>query len=120
MRNYETRLAAGDHFVNAAKDSLAIVLASPMFLYLAEPSLHQKPRPLTDIELATRLSYFLWGSQPDSDLRELAEQGELAKAGVLAAQTTRLLDDPRSRRFSDSYTYHGSGWTVSISSRLSC
>lgn len=109
MRNYETRLAAGDHFVNAAKDSLAIALASPMFLYLAEPSLHQKPRPLTDIELATRLSYFLWGSQPDSVLRELAEQGELAKADVLAAQATRLLDDPRSRRFSDSYTYQWLG-----------
>lgn len=109
MRNYESRLAAGDHFVNAAKDSLAIALASPMFLYLAEPSTDQKPRPLTDIELATRLSYFLWGSQPDSELRDLSEQGQLSEPDVLAAQTTRLLDDPRSRRFSDSYTYQWLG-----------
>lgn len=109
IRNYETRVAAGDHFVSAAKDSLAIILASPMFLYLTEPSPNQEPRPLTDIELATRLSYFLWGSQPDLQLRKLAEQGELSKPDVLAAQTTRLLDDSRSRRFSDSYTYQWLG-----------
>ncbi|MCG8600937.1 MAG: DUF1592 domain-containing protein, partial [Verrucomicrobiales bacterium] len=107
--NYETRLAAGDHFVNAARDSLAIALASPMFLYLTEPSPDQVARPLTDIELATRLSYFLWGSQPDLQLRELAREGKLSQPDVLAAQTTRLLDDPRSRRFSDSYTYQWLG-----------
>lgn len=107
--NYETRLAAGDHFVNAARDSLAIALASPMFLYLTEPSPDQEARPLTDIELATRLSYFLWGSQPDLHLRELAREGKLSQPDVLAAQTTRLLNDPRSRRFSDSYTYQWLG-----------
>ncbi len=109
IRNYQSRLAANEHFVSAAKDSLAIILASPMFLYLTEPSPSPELRPLTDIELATRLSYFLWGAQPDSQLRELALQGELSKPDVLAAQTTRLLDDPRSRRFSDSYTYQWLG-----------
>ena len=109
VRNYETRLARGDHYVNAVKDSLAIALASPMFLYLTEPSPAQEPRALTGIELATRLSYFLWGSPPDSQLRELAVNGELSKPDVLAAQTTRLLDDLRSRRFSDSYTYQWLG-----------
>lgn len=109
VRKYETRLAAGDHPVAAMKDSLAIVLSSPMFLYLSEPSPDQKPRPLTDIELATRLSYFLWGSQPDRQLRALAEKGELSNPEVLAAQTTRLLDDSRSRRFSNSFTYQWLG-----------
>ncbi len=109
VRKYETRLRAGNHPVAALKDSLAIVLSSPMFLYLAEPSLESKPRALTDIELATRLSYFLWGSQPDSELRKLAEQGELAKPDVLAEQTTRLLDSPRSRGFSDAFTYQWLG-----------
>ncbi len=109
VRKYETRLAAGDHPIAALKDSLAIVLSSPMFLYLSEPSPDQKPRPLTGIELATRLSYFLWGSQPDQQLRELAEKGELSNPEVLTAQTTRLLDDSRSRRFSDSFTYQWLG-----------
>ena len=109
VRKYETRLSAGDHPVAAFKDSLAIVLSSPMFLYLAEPNLEAKPRPLTDIELATRLSYFLRGSQPDAELRQLAAKGELAKPEVLEAQTTRLLDDPRSRGFSDAFTYQWLG-----------
>jgi hypothetical protein len=110
VRKYETRLNAGDHHVVALKESLAIVLSSPMFLFLAEPSPAQKRRPLTDIELATRLSYFLWGSQPDPELRRLAEQGKLTSdPKVLTAQTTRLLDDPRSRRFSDSFAYQWLG-----------
>ena len=85
------------------------MLSSPMFLYLAEPSLENKQRPLTDIELATRLSYFLWGSQPDVELRRLAEQKKLTDPKVLAAQTTRLLDDARSKQFSDSFTYQWLG-----------
>jgi len=109
IRKYETRLNAGDHPVAAFKDSLAIVLSSPMFLYLAEPNLDAKPRPLTDLELATRLSYFLWGTQPDLELHQLAASGELAKPAVLDEQTTRLLDDPRSRGFSDAFTYQWLG-----------
>ncbi len=110
VRKYEARLNAGDHHVVALKESLAVILASPMFLYLAEPSPDQERRPLTDIELATRLSYFLWGSQPDRELRQLAEQGRLAgNPDGVAAQTTRLLDDPRSRHFSDSFAYQWLG-----------
>jgi hypothetical protein len=109
VTKYETRLSAGDTLVAAMKETLAIVLSSPMFLYLAEPSLESKPRPLTETELATRLSYFLWGSPPDVELRKLAANGELAKREVLAAQTTRLLDDPRARGFSDAFTYQWLG-----------
>jgi len=109
VRRYETRLSAGDHPVAAFKESLAIVLSSPMFLYLAEPNLETTPRPLTSIELATRLSYFLWGTQPDQELRELAAKGDLARPEVLSAQTKRLLDDPRSRGFSDAFTYQWLG-----------
>jgi len=109
VRKYETRLQAGDHPVAAIRDSLAIVLSSPMFLYLAEPNLESNPRPLTDLELATRLSYFLWGTQPDRQLRQLAAKGELTRPEVLAMQTTRLLDDPRSRGFSDAFTYQWLG-----------
>lgn len=109
IQKYSARLNAGDHPVAAMKDSLAIVLSSPMFLYLAEPSFGQKSRALTDFELATRLSYFLWGAPPDAELQQLAEQGELKDPQVLATQTTRLLDDARSRDFSDSFTYQWLG-----------
>lgn len=105
INKYQTRIKAGDHHAAALKESLAIVLSSPMFLYLAEPSLKTKPHPLSTTELAVRLSYFIWGSPPDMELRKLAESGELKKPEVLAAQTTRLLDDPRSRDLSDSFAY---------------
>ncbi|MCC6882314.1 MAG: DUF1592 domain-containing protein [Verrucomicrobiales bacterium] len=93
---YDSQLKAGGKHSNALKETLAVVLSSPMFLYLAEPAADEKRRPLTGQELATRLSYFLWGAPPDEILLQLAKQGELMKPEVLAAQTARLLDDPRS------------------------
>jgi hypothetical protein len=91
------QIAAGAKPREALRDTLSVVLASPMFLYLAEPSPEGKRRSLSGPELATRLSYFLWGAPPDAALLGLGEAGELAKPEALAAQTARLLDDPRSR-----------------------
>jgi hypothetical protein len=54
--------------------------------------------PLSDIELASRLSFFLWSSIPDADLLTLAERGELARPGVLEQQVRRMLADPRAVR----------------------
>ena len=96
---YDLRRKAGNKHAAALKETLSLVLASPGFLYLAEPSNDATRRPLTADELAMRLSYFLWGSPPDETLRELARTGELSKPAVLAAQTDRLLDDPRSAGF---------------------
>lgn len=104
QRLYDTRRTAGDKPSAALKEALSVVLASPDFLYLAEPSADEKRRPLSDAELATRLSYFLWSAPPDAMLRDLAARGELSKPGLLAAQTTRLLDDPRSNAFIDAFT----------------
>jgi len=56
---YNTRRQVGDKHSVALKETLSVVLASPMFLYMAEPSLEEKRRPLTGLELASRLSYFL-------------------------------------------------------------
>jgi hypothetical protein len=109
LRLYDMRLKAGDKPSAALKDTLSVVLASPMFLYLAEPSPDEKRRSLTDAELATRLSYFLWSAPPDATLRDLAARGELAKPEVLAAQTNRLLDDPRSEDFIKAFTYQWLG-----------
>jgi hypothetical protein len=96
---YEARLAHGDKPLEALKEPLSLVLSSPSFLYLAEPTAEAAPRRLSDLELATRLSFFLWSSPPDAELLELAKRGDLSKPDLLAAQVDRLLADPRSERF---------------------
>jgi hypothetical protein len=105
---YDVRIAAGDKHTEALKESLSVVLASPPFIYLSEPA-GDAHRKLTDAELASRLSYFLWSAPPDANLRDLAARGELSKPEILAAETTRLLDDPRSEGFVDSFTYQWLG-----------
>lgn len=109
LRLYDVRLKAGDKHSAALKETLAVVLSSPMFLYLAEPAADEKRRALTGEELATRLSYFLWSAPPDTTLRDLARRGELTKPEVLTAQTNRLLDDQRSEDFIQAFIYQWLG-----------
>jgi mono/diheme cytochrome c family protein len=106
---YDMRLEAGDKHSAALKRALSVALASPQFLYLAEPVQDGERRPLSAAELATRLSYFLWGAPPDAALRDLAARGELMKPEVLAEQTTRLLDDPRSQGFTRPFVHQWLG-----------
>ena len=61
------------------------------------------PFPITDLELASRLSFFLLNSAPDAELRALAAQGKLRQPAVLRAQTERLLADPMATRFVDAF-----------------
>ena len=78
---------------------LAKVFASPAFLLRIEQSpTGQTPKPIDDWELASRLSYFLWSSVPDQELRSLAADGRLGQPQVLEAQTKRMLKDPKVRR----------------------
>ncbi len=90
-------------FEAAIRETLAMVLIRPEFLYLWEPAGEQKRR-LNDWELASRLSYFLWSTMPDRSLRKLAAAGSLHEPAVLSQQVTRMLDDPRAVRFSDAFT----------------
>lgn len=98
-------------FEDAMLEVLSTVLAAPDFLYLtqraAEKSPPEKspkaPRSISDLELASRLSFFLWCSIPDQDLLTLAKQGKLSDPKTLAEQTRRLLADPRSQRFSTNF-----------------
>jgi hypothetical protein len=84
-------------FIEAIKVPLAAVLASPNFLYLAEPEAPSpQPRPLNAYELASRLSFFLWSSMPDDELFRLAANGELTKPSVLTSQVSRMLADSKS------------------------
>jgi hypothetical protein len=93
-----TALAAGASFTDAMITAYSAVLCSPAFVTLEE-----RPGPLDDYALATRLSYFLWNSEPDATLRSLADRGALHKPGVLAAQADRMLADPRAQRFVDAF-----------------
>jgi hypothetical protein len=92
----------------AIRLTLARTLVSPAFLYRTEgPPPGDKPGPVNDWELATRLSYFLWSSAPDDELRAVAASGRLRDPDVLAAQTRRMLLDPRVRRLA---TEFGCAW----------
>jgi hypothetical protein len=83
---------------------LARVLVAPAFLYRVETPPHgEKAAPVSDWELASRLSYFLWSSMPDAELREAAASGRLHRPNVLAAQARRLAKDPRVRRLATEF-----------------
>ena len=99
---FESEAAAGKKFPQAIREPLAIILASPGFLYLAEPVQPKnqgKSEPLTNPELAVRLSYLLWSAPPDESLRKAAQSGTLREPGALRKQAERLLDDRRSDAF---------------------
>jgi hypothetical protein len=86
------------------KLGITAILDSPHFLFRVEPDDPKQPeRRLTDWELATRLSYFLWSSMPDDELFTLARQGKLREPDTLKAQVERMLKDPKSRALIDNF-----------------
>jgi hypothetical protein len=85
----------------ALRETLALVLISPQFLYHTIADNGAVPK---QFELASRLSYFLWGSMPDDELRKLAAAGELAEPRVIEQQVLRLLADRRSASFVANFT----------------
>lgn len=96
---FNDQLAKGAGFTRSMLSTYTAVLASPGFLFTDE-----KPGPLDDFALASRLSYFLWNSEPDEALRTLAARGELRRPEVLRAETERLLNDPKAQRFVEAFT----------------
>ncbi len=91
-------------FEVGVRTALQAILASPSFLFRlerepagAEPGANYR---LSDVDLASRLSFFLWGTAPDEELRGLAGQGRLSEPGALEAQVERMLADGRSRALS--------------------
>jgi hypothetical protein len=90
----------GDTFQEGIRLALQAILASPSFLFRIEPD----PKPqVSDIELASRLSYFLWASMPDPALMTLAKSGDLGRPPVLEAQVRRMLADPKARNLVDNW-----------------
>ena len=99
----EGRAAGGfDHGIEKA---LAAVLVNPEFLFRVE----RDPRDaagayrVSDLELASRLSFFLWSSIPDDELLDAAVRGELSRPGELERQTRRMLADPRSYNLASNF-----------------
>ena len=97
----EARKQSGRSAIDAYGDGLKTALCSPAFLYLDQSA--DEDGLLSAHALASRLSYFLWGSMPDERLFELAAFDPLLKPDVLAAEVERLLDDPKSEGFLDGF-----------------
>ena len=93
----EPLLADGRPFIEAVRVPLRAILSAPPFLYHADDA--GTVGVLDDFGLATRLSYFLWRSQPDVELFDVARAGTLSDPTVLAQQVDRMLDDPKTARF---------------------
>jgi len=91
-------LEQGNSFTDAMIAAYTAVLCSPQFICLEE-----KPGRLDDYALASRLSYFLWNSAPDFELRSCASKNQLHRPEVLRAQTQRLLNSPKSRLFVEAF-----------------
>jgi hypothetical protein len=92
-------------FWAASKFGVRAILTSPNFLYLAEttPSDSQN-RKVSDHEQATRLSYFLWSSMPDDELRAAADRSELSDPTVLLRHAERMISDPKSSALTENFT----------------
>lgn len=121
-------LENGVGFTEVMKRVSSAVLASPRFLYLysipRDSLTHESAsgdskrevegtdldradldadKRRADIDLASRLSFFLWGSIPDQELIDLASQGQLRNPDVLQSQFRRMIEDPKLKRFCDSF-----------------
>ncbi|MBA3845246.1 MAG: DUF1592 domain-containing protein [Planctomycetes bacterium] len=100
MTLYDDARGRGERYDIAVRTVLTAVLVSPRFLFRIEadrPVSDGRAYPLDSWELAARLSYFLWSTMPDAELRGFAERGDLVDARQLAGQARRLLTDGRAQ-----------------------
>ncbi|MCP5145230.1 MAG: DUF1592 domain-containing protein [Gammaproteobacteria bacterium] len=91
-------------FEASIRDTLSAVLVSPHFIYRAEAGvMDADSQSISDYELASRLSFFLWSSIPDEELLGLARQGKLKDSKTLRAQIQRMLADDKARALVDDF-----------------
>jgi hypothetical protein len=112
MKMYETGAAEGG-FEKGVSFALSGILAHPKFLYRVEPVPASIPPgvsyELTSLELASRLSFFLWSSVPDETLLEIAVDDGLKDPAVLEAQVLRMLRDPRAANLANNFGFQWLG-----------
>lgn len=105
---YRTERQNGGNFDDGIRAGVARILSSPYFLFRIEDDPAKarvgEAHPVSDVELASRLSFFLWSSSPDEKLLSLAEAGKLRQSGVLASEVQRMLGDPRADAFVKNFT----------------
>ncbi|MGJ8655690.1 MAG: DUF1592 domain-containing protein [Akkermansiaceae bacterium] len=99
LKLFQTIRPAYNDFQETILEVIASILSSPHFIYISQ-SAHSP----SDYELASRLSYFLWSSQPNQELLNLAKSGKIRDPHTLAAQAERMLADPRAHRFTKHFT----------------
>jgi mono/diheme cytochrome c family protein len=105
MAFYKSGSATGG-FEGGIRDAISAILASPHFLYRAESGVGTSAtRTLSDQELASRLSFFLWSSLPDDELLKSAAESRLSKPDVLTAQVSRMLADTRAESLSEDFAF---------------
>jgi cytochrome c5 len=109
LLDFYNRGRAGSGFEAGIELAVQRTLVSPSFLFRTEflPDSAATPGSgayrISDVELASRLSFFLWSSIPDDQLVDLAAQGKLHDPAVLERQTRRMLADPRSQAFTTNF-----------------
>ncbi len=99
LKLFDHQYDQGVGFASAMLSVYTAVLASPGLVFLDE-----QPGQLDDSAIATRLGLFLWNSEPDSILRNLAGGEKLRNPKILREQVERMLDDPKSSRFVEAFT----------------
>ena len=108
MEFYEAGRSEGGSFDSGVEAALQRVLADPEFVYRreAEPAgiAAGKSYRISDLDLASRLSFFLWSTVPDDELIDLAAQGKLKDSAVLEKQVRRMLADPKSEAMIANFT----------------
>jgi hypothetical protein len=101
MEQYEAGRKAGS-FDSGIEHGLRLILANPKFLFRVERAV-EKPGPVSELELASRLSFFLWSSVPDEALLDAATSGQLRTPAGVERQVTRMLADPKARALTDNF-----------------
>lgn len=103
MDYWKKARASSDTLEASLRDTLGVVLSSPRFLGLPASRTCGAKERLSEHELAARLSYFLWSTMPDETLLRLADEKKLRDPAVLAAQSRRMIQDPRAWSFIEQY-----------------
>jgi mono/diheme cytochrome c family protein len=99
----KSRTTTGLNHESAMRALIARILVSPAFLYRVEIAGSSAEKPLSNWELASRMSFFLWSSIPDDELRRAAAAGELTNPAILAKQVRRMTADPKARRLATEF-----------------
>ncbi len=106
LRSFTRGREAGS-FDSGIEQALRLILANPSFIFRFEPEAEQvaigATYALPDLQLASRLSFFLWSSIPDEELLMLATEGQLADPEILGQQVERMLKDEKAQALSDNF-----------------